>query len=352
MRKSAILAFLLLALALPGCELPPEVSTALSEPDPALLDKRLSGVWYTFGPTGYVRQDFVFLEIVPRADRAGFDVIGLMMSRAGPKSVQWLRATAYASEIDGEIYYNVKRLAWVGDDYTAEGSNSYLILKPVIAADSSLLFLHSMDAYHLKELAKEGTVKSEEIHAWREPESSYVTYDLSRDDLIRLIRDTAHDELFSWITGPFYRIGPDFHSLGAVSSANSSDAVAKFGTWQVDCNVADTSDSHRACRVHDEGDNVVMWFSRYEHKVKLGKGRCDTSRVIAQVDDTTPMEGTEIWAGPRIDDLIERMHLGQVLRLEYRDCVSEETKRAEIPIDGFAAIFATAKRLTYQVGGK
>ena len=367
MRKSAILACLLLALALPCCELPPDVGTALSEPDPGLLDKRFSGMWYALGPSDYTWNETI-LKIVPRADGGGFDVIGLRTSPGASNSVQWIRAKAYASEIDGEIYYNVKRVAWLGNDYTAEDSNSFLILKPEIGPEASLLFLRSMSPLLLKNMAEAGRVSSRKVGRGGGADS-YVIYDFSRDDLVRSIRDTARADLFPMITGPFYRMGPSSYTVAAMSSAGSSDTVAKFGTWEVECRAIDPSKDDHACGVHDEHRDVVMWFPQGQGPVLLGKDRCDTSGIIARVDNTAPIELTvkdesAPWFEPKtgrtpriffpfaISDVVERMHFGRVLRLEFRGCDSDETQRAEVPLDGFAAAFSTAKSLVYLPRGE
>lgn len=352
MRKSAIVVSLFLGLALSACKSVPEVSATLSEPDPALFDKRLAGMWYAVGPAGYIN-GFAYLLIIPRKDGASFDVTGVMVSRKGAKSVQWLRATAYASLVDGETYYNVKRVAWVGNDYTPEETTSFLILKPKIAADSSLMFLHAMESEALGKIAEERGIKKRKLP----PEAPYIILDVSRDDLIRLIRETAHERLFSVITGPFYRVGPDFRSLGAPSGDVSPGLGAKFGTWQVACDAADVSKAVQPCRVYDSAEYVVLSFT---DPVVFGRDRCKTSGAIAQVDATMP-----IWFGPEISlkveatpnkvradivDLIERMHLGRMLRLEYMACPGGETKHADVALEGFAAAYAAAKSLAYPVG--
>ena len=365
MRKPAILASLLLALSLVGCATPPEVGTALSEPDPALIDARLSGRWYFLGPAEYARGDLSILEITPRTDGGGFDVVGLSIWIGGTQLVQWLKATAYASELDGKIYYNVKRVPGVGDDYTAGNTESFLILKPVIASDASLFFLRSMNPELLEKMVEDGKVSGRKVEQLGKARHGveYLVYDFSRADLVRLVRETPQGELLPIIIGPFYRMSPDLAATAAESGPGPADARAKFGVWRVVCVDTESPNGRHACRVESEGGDVVIWFTTNDAvgvRFLLGSGRCNLSGMLAQIDEAPAQElmpaalQMESARNPKvllpIGDLVERMHFGHVLHLDYGRCASGgDTKHADVPLDGFAAAYAMAKNLVYQM---
>ena len=129
MRRPAPLIFLLAGLALSACAVPPELPVALSEPGETAYDTRGVGIWYaTDGEMAH------YLHIAPVKETAYLNVVGIDTSFGGAYSVNWLRARAHASEIDGQTYYNVKRVAGAGFDYTAEGETPGFI---IVRADVS-----------------------------------------------------------------------------------------------------------------------------------------------------------------------------------------------------------------------
>ena len=102
------------ALALAACGGPPESRVALSEPGSAAYDSRILGDWYA------TEDDFTWhLSIAAREDSAVLDIVGAGFGYTDGKPVRWLRLTGHASEIDGRLYYNVRRAAGAGDDYGA-----------------------------------------------------------------------------------------------------------------------------------------------------------------------------------------------------------------------------------------
>ena len=112
-----------LALFLAACGAPPESRVALSEPGAAAYDARLPGKWVWAEKEGAH-----YLHIAPRADSALLDVLSVGVGYQEGDPVRWLRAVAHASAIDGETYYNVKRVA--GLDYTADGEQpGYILLR-------------------------------------------------------------------------------------------------------------------------------------------------------------------------------------------------------------------------------
>ena len=209
MRLPAPLIFLLAGLALPACEAPPESPVALSEPGETAYDKRLVGIWYR--PGG--KEGAYYIHIAPQKETASLDivVIGAVFKAGAP--VQWLKATAHASEIDGQTYYNVKRVAGAGEDYTTPGETPGFIIVRADVTEEDTLTPRFMDPEILDRLVKEGRVKG------RKPKGNglwarYLILDLSRQELIALIREIAPAKLFidtpglRWSKWRFRRLRP------------------------------------------------------------------------------------------------------------------------------------------------
>ena len=100
-------------LVLAACGAPIESTVALSEPGEP-YDEHLVGVWYQADDDG---SDAVMLTITAAAETPLLKIIALYAR----SDVTWLSATAFASRVGSEVYYNARRNAGVGLDYTAEG---------------------------------------------------------------------------------------------------------------------------------------------------------------------------------------------------------------------------------------
>ena len=195
-----------------GCAAPPESPVALSEPGAANYDQRLIGAWYSVddGNSGSI-----YLEI-----RASEQATSLAMTAIAtfadpslwgtPDPVYWLKATAFASAVDGKIIYNVRRVAGAGLDYTAEGERPGIILMQAELLDDATLNLCPIQFGNLiTELARRHGPKVR----WRKvqgrfPREEYSTYwilDLSREELIEAIRDTPPKDMFKCFP-PFRKV--------------------------------------------------------------------------------------------------------------------------------------------------
>ncbi len=203
MRPLEAFAALLVGLALSACGGPPESVVALSEPGKTTYDERLLGDWY------YMEEDDGGwqIHIGRSADKDVLDVVGTFVIWDDANPVRWIRATAHASEVDGRIYYNVKRLAGVGDDYTAGGPPGFIILRAQPGDDGSLS-LQFMDDGLLKNLVKEGRLKARRVNGrYKDIDVPYLMLDVSRPDLIALIREFPPEKLFG-DPGRFQRLEP------------------------------------------------------------------------------------------------------------------------------------------------
>lgn len=203
MRPLVVFAALLVGLALSACFGPPESTVALSEPGETAYDARLLGDWY------YMEGDNegLRLHIAPGEEDGVLDIVGVMLDWNTSDPVRWLRATAHASEIDGRTYYNVKRRAGVGDDYSADEPPGFIILRAEPGDDGSLS-LRFMDSALLDGLIDEGRVKGRTAAGrYEDTDVEYVKLDVSRRDLVALIREFPPEKLFD-DPGRFQRLEP------------------------------------------------------------------------------------------------------------------------------------------------
>lgn len=203
MKSLAAIATLLVGLALSACEGPPESAVALSEPGETPYDKRLLGDWY------YLEGDNLGfrLHIGSGEDGDILDVVGVIMGWGSPDPVRWIRATAHASEVDGRTYYNVKRLAGVGDDYTGDEPPGFIIMRAE-PGDDGTLSLQIMNDTLLGRLDREGRLKARDVKGrYKDEDVSYTLLDVSRPELIALIREFPPEKLFG-DPGRFQRLEP------------------------------------------------------------------------------------------------------------------------------------------------
>ncbi len=200
MRRPAALVFFLAGLALAACSAPPESRVALSEPGETAYDQRLAGIWYwTDGEGAW------YLHISPRKETALLDVVGIGAVFKESDPVRWLRATAHASEIDGVTYYNVKRVAGAGFDYTAPGeSPGFIVVRADITGQDALSLSFMRSPMHwpppgdsLKDSENKGRVRGREVKGRHgDEEVPYLVLDLSRPELVALIRQATPAKIF------------------------------------------------------------------------------------------------------------------------------------------------------------
>ncbi len=208
MRRPAALVFFLAGLALAACSAPPESRVALSEPGETAYDQRLAGIWYwTDGEGAW------YLHISPRKETALLDVVGIGAVFKESDPVRWLRATAHASEIDGVTYYNVKRVAGAGFDYTAPGEGPGFIVVRVDVTGQDALSLSFMrwpaPGDSLKDSVKKGRVRGREVKGRHgDEEIPYHVLDLSRPELVAIIREATPAEIFEKVVR-FHRLMPE-----------------------------------------------------------------------------------------------------------------------------------------------
>ncbi len=207
MRRAAPLIFLLAGLALSACGGPPESPVALSEPGETAYDERLVGIWYAIKG-----KEAVYLHISPRKETAYLDVVGILAVFRERDPVRWIRATAYASKIDGRTYYNVQRVAGAGVDYTAPGeSPGFIIVRADVTEEDtlSLRFMGGLSDSSLRDSLKKGRVRGREVEGkYKDEKVPYLMLDLSRPELVELIREVTPERLFKEVMR-FRRLKPE-----------------------------------------------------------------------------------------------------------------------------------------------
>jgi len=109
---------------LAACSAPVESKHSLSEPGQVSYDSRILGTWASqkTSPRWY-------LSLKKGKEKHIIDVIGATHDRGEKvRPVRWLKATAFASEANGKIYFNAQRHAGVGDYYSLPGIEPGYIL--------------------------------------------------------------------------------------------------------------------------------------------------------------------------------------------------------------------------------
>ncbi len=193
--KRLSIALLLVGMTLAACGAPPESRVALSEPGTAAVDPRLAGRWYAADErTAY------YLDITARDDEGLLDVVATSVGYKDHDPVRWLRATAFATDVDGVTYYNLKRVSGAGFDYTAEGeAPGYIFVTAELRADDDLYlcFFGGFFSEKLDKLARDGRIEAREVKGKSMGEKvAYLILAQPRAALVELIRGVPRDALF------------------------------------------------------------------------------------------------------------------------------------------------------------
>ena len=130
-----------------------------------------------------------------------------------------MRATAFASDIDGVIYYNLKRVSGAGFDFTDKGeAPCYIFVTAELRAgdDLYLCFFGGVFGEELDKLARDGRIEVREAKGQSMGEKvGYMILAEPRAMLIDLIRGMPRDALFACID--------DLRFLRLQSSTKPSD---------------------------------------------------------------------------------------------------------------------------------
>jgi hypothetical protein len=219
--RAALLMFLLPALLLSARSGVPQSRSDLSEPGETAYDERLIGFWHGVGPAD---DDMVgaYVEIAPTED-GRLSVVGslapIRTSAEDEPITLWVEAIGHASRLDGSTYYNLRLITGTGYDLyfsPAEGQQAgFVILQADVSAEDQL-FLRFMSPRTLAPLIEDSTVRGRSLSCG--DFCGYILLDVSRQELIDLIRSITPEKLFPVDLGPFQRI-------------NLRDEAMDFGKW-------------------------------------------------------------------------------------------------------------------------
>jgi hypothetical protein len=183
--------FLLLA-GLAACSLPNESRVALSDPKQSGYPGALLGHWHLSNLEG---DGSVHIFVAPGGEAPSLTVD--LVHHEKNKSIKLYRFTAFPSRIDGELYYNVKRLAYVADDYSKNVQPGYMIVKADLKEHDEILVLKFM----MNEAVSDYFAQ-EKLHGYlRKVETAidtkYLLMDVTREELLLMVEDLPEDLLFS-----------------------------------------------------------------------------------------------------------------------------------------------------------
>lgn len=205
---------LVAALLLAACDGPAFFQAPISEPGQVRYDERLIGSWHSFDEKGRV----LLLLIPPPEEEGKAHLRPVLTFTNTDLATAWFVTEAYASEIDGSVYYNTRFTSSagtkiLGDSFQTETiaygeyEGFMIIQAEVDAADRlSLRIISELKPRTLK-------LKSREMSCGEDCDETL--YELSSAELAELIRTTPRDELFELYIGPFARMETGRPVLGS-----------------------------------------------------------------------------------------------------------------------------------------
>ena len=194
------------ALMLTACSGFPESRVALSEPGSVPFDQSLVGHWFCPGDGNPV----LYLQVKAAEEPEVLDVVWIRLFEPGGEQepLYWWRAKAHAAEVDGKTYFSAKRVAGAGDDHTLEEPPAYIIARAILS-DDDRLSLGLMRRDWVQARLDEGKLEGRKVSARNKSgDFSYLLLELSRSELIALIRETPDEELFDYSGPCFQRLLP------------------------------------------------------------------------------------------------------------------------------------------------
>lgn len=196
----------LTALMLSACSGFPESRVALSEPGSVPFDQSLVGHWFCPGDGNPV----LYLQVNAAEEAEVLDVVWIWLFQPGGEQepLYWWRAKAHAAEVDGKTYFSAKRVAGTGDDHSLEEPPAYIIARAILS-DDDRLSLGLMQREWVQEQLDKDELKGRKVGARNKSgEFSYLLLELSRPELIALVRETPDEDLFDYSGPCFQRLLP------------------------------------------------------------------------------------------------------------------------------------------------
>ena len=187
----------LVGFAATGCDVVPESLAPLSPPLESSHDPSIVGVWYS------EMSDLPMLLHVGEREDGLLDAL-MILPASNPGEVKndkepifWFRAVVHASAVDGVTYYNARRYAGMGADYTAPGEEPGYIIIRAEHRGGDTLALGFMSGDRVRELAQKGRIAARVLHGQLQGrEHTYRMLEISSEELRELIREDPPDKLF------------------------------------------------------------------------------------------------------------------------------------------------------------
>ena len=142
-----VIVLIAVAASLTACDPPAEFSAPISEPGGVEYDKRLIGSWYALAEGN---EDYTVIHLNIGVSREGLlNVVAITPDnrpdRDADEMIFWLAATAWPSEIDGKIYYNIQRKTGFGnygnrwkEIYETIGKPGFIVARAAFFDDDTL----------------------------------------------------------------------------------------------------------------------------------------------------------------------------------------------------------------------
>lgn len=208
-RWAAAFALTMLAAA---CQAPIEGPAGLGEPGDAPIEPRILGLWHAAYDEDGERIE-IALMIAPRTGTPYADVLLSYAdaSREAEGDVAkdwrrfgWFHAEAYATKLDGRIYYTVRRLPGSAADYTPKEAQAGLMVARVTFSSGGDMTIEGLSGERVKQYAP---AYGAHLSDWPiEGSDTFRWLDASKDELGQIIRAVGPDNLFAERWGPFRKV--------------------------------------------------------------------------------------------------------------------------------------------------
>jgi len=195
----AVIGVLLLILG--GCTGLPESRLPLSSPGSEPYDQRILGWWFGGPPD----DDRFSIHLKARSEPNMLDATSILIdlesrdfTTSTAPEITWTAAIVHPSHMGGSTYYNISRLAGIGDDYGADEDRKGYIIVRVDLLDDHRLKLCVMDSLMVENAIEEGIIRGSLVQEDKSKniQLDYHFIDASRAELREFILKGEGNGLF------------------------------------------------------------------------------------------------------------------------------------------------------------
>ena len=181
------------AVLLSACTAPVESMHALSEPGQVAYDARILGDW-----ASKKTSPRWFLSM--KKGKAPQTIVALAASHDrsdSEKPLKWMKATAFASETNGKIYFNAQRHQGIGDEYGMPGVKPGYILLTIDLTSKGTLKGCLLNPKFIGGLISKQVILGEEIRAkYKDEKVPYYRINSDQKSLNNFIGQFSQSMLF------------------------------------------------------------------------------------------------------------------------------------------------------------